>query len=685
MVRQLVRKFCWLQETHGSAHGCRASDKIDRKLAASPRAVSKNRLMHYLGLSLLFAFSSPVWAMSQDDIFMNARDAYKAQNEQTLALDAQQLQAQHYVLAPYADYWLMLLRLSQASNDAVHDFLDRYADLPFADRLRGEWLKVLGKRQDWQTFFEEFPNFNRDDVAVTCYALDGRAQQGDSVALAEGKPLWMVASEQPPNCNQLFDRMQKANVLTEDDIWARARLSLAEGKIAVAKAALQRLPKFEAANLKLIDKANDNPQRMLDKKVVSTKTRFGRELNLYMLDRMARSQADFALAAWKQLQPAYEADDRSYMWGRLALHAARRHDPAALEWFDHAQNLDKEQQAWKARAAMRVQNWPALQSAIEEMTPSQQEESVWRYWKARALKEQKQIPQANTILAQLSRESSYYGLLAEEELGDVMSEPPSYYKASEEEVQAIANMPGIQRALELERLELRWESRAEWILATRDFDDKQMIAAAELAARQEWYDLAIITADKTKFTHDFTLSYPTPYRDLIQSSAREQGLDEAWVYGLTRQESRFIIQAKSGVGASGLMQVMPATAKWIAKKLGLSDYRNVKISHLDTNIQMGTYYLRHVLDQMGGQALMATAAYNAGPGRARRWAAERPLEGAIYAETIPFSETRNYVQKVMSNSYFYAHRLGAKFQTLKQRLGVIAAGGGVMPAEDAEQ
>lgn len=636
-------------------------------------------------LSILFLFSSPVWALSQDEIFLNARDAYKAQNEQTLAQDTQQLQGQNYVLAPYADYWLMLLRLSQASNDSVHDFLTRYADLPFADRLRGEWLKALGKRQDWQTFFEELPNFNRDDVAVTCYALDGRAQQGDSLALAEGKPLWLVASEQPANCGQLFDRMQKANVLNDDDIWARVRLSLADGKITVAKAALQRLPKFDVANLKLVDKAFENPQRMLDKKVVSTKTRFGRELNLYMLDRMARSQADFALTTWKQLQPAYESDDRSYMWGRLALHAARRHDPEALEWFDHAQDLDKEQLAWKARAAMREQNWTALQSSIAEMPASQQDESVWRYWKARALKEQKQIPQANAILVDLGHERSYYGLLAQEELGDSISEVPSYSKATDDEVRTISNMPAVQRAFEFAKLDMRWESRIEWAWATKDFDDKQMIAAAELAARQEWYDLAIITADKTKFTHDFSLRYPTPYRDLIKNSAREQGLDEAWVYGLTRQESRFVTQAKSGVGASGLMQVMPATAKWIAKKLGLGDYHNSKISQLDTNVQLGTYYLRHVLDQMGGQPLMATAAYNAGPGRARRWAAGTPLEGAIYAETIPFSETRLYVQKVMSNAYFYAHRLGAKFQTLKQRLGVISGSGGVMPTEDVDQ
>ena len=246
--------------------------------------------------------------------------------------------------------------------------------------------------------------------------------------------------------------------------------------------------------------------------------------------------------------------------------------------------------------------------------------------------------------------------------------------------------PGIQRALELHRIDLRWEARNEWAWAMRDLDDRQLITAAEIAFREEWYDVAISTADKTKLTHDFALRFPTPYREKMQNYARENGLDEAWVYGLIRQESRFISYAKSGVGASGLMQVMPATAKWIARRIGITSYSHTMINELDTNIQFGTHYLRYTLDLMGGQPVMATAAYNAGPSRARRWADAQPLEGAIYAETIPFSETRNYVQKVMSNAYYYSHQVGAKLQTLKQRLGQVAGGGaGAATAEDAEQ
>jgi soluble lytic murein transglycosylase len=636
---------------------------------------------------LFFLVIAPVSAMDTDDMFNNARDAYKVKNDFALSNYTQQLQSQAYILAPYADYWLMLLRLNTADNQTVQAFLNKYADLPFADRLRGEWLKILAKRGDWQTFSVEYPNFQRDDVAVTCYALDYQAQNGDATALVKGLAIWRTASEQPANCASLFDRMQAAKVLNADEIWARFRLAMQVDKTALAYSIALRAPSIDAKSLKWIDSVVRNPQKFVEKRTASLKTKYGRELNLYGFDKLARSQPTIALDLWQKLQLDFEPEERSYFWGRFGLHAARRHDPGAYEWLGRAQNdsLDAEQMAWKARSALRSQDWSAVLATVAEMPQSQQDESVWRYWKARSLKEKKEIPAANLILVPLSREPSYYGILAMEELGDVMTGMPSSYKASEDEVKTVASLPGIQRAMELQKFDMRWEAKIEWQQATRDFDDRQKIAAAELAIRQGWYDLGINTAEKTNFIHDFALRYPTPYLDKVHSSARDQSLDEAWIYGLTRQESRFMHYAKSGVGASGLMQLMPATANWIAKRLGLSGYNNSMIHEMDTNIQMGTYYMRYVLDSMGDQTLMATAAYNAGPSRARRWADGKPMEGAIYAETIPFSETRNYVQKVMGNAYFYAQRLGTKVQTLKQRLGVIAGTGGTLAVDESEQ
>ena len=628
-------------------------------------------------LSLVLFGASPAWGMSADQTFNHAQNAYQSKNAKALAEDASQLHAQKYVLAPYADYWLMLITLSTADKAVVRDFLSQYAEYPFADRVRGEWLKSLAKCQDWEGFFEELPNFRREDLAVSCYVLEGRAKKEDVFALTEGKSLWMSSAEQPANCENLFDLMQAAKVLTQDDIWARFRLAMQEGKVALAKTIVQRDASVSKLELKLIDTVYQNPQAALEKKIIPFKSHLGRALNLYAIDKLARKKLDEGLVAWSTYMTQFEADEQSYMWGRLAMQAARRHDDQALSLYEKVKNseLDQNELAWKVRAALLDRNWSVVLACIDDMKATQQEEQVWRYWKARAYKAQNAIPKANALLVTLAREHTFYGLLARDELGDVVMELPSNYIPSESEVKAVQNHPAIQRALELQRLEMRWESRAEWAWATKDFDDRQMLGAAELAIRQSWYDLAISTAEKTKFVHNFVLRYPAPYRETMQPFAKENGLEEAWVYGLTRQESRFVTFAKSGVGASGLMQVMPATAAWIAKKAGINDYRQNMIHQTDTNIKLGTYYLRYTLDLMSGQAAMATAAYNAGPGNARHWAPKKPIEGAIYAETIPIAETRQYVQKVMANTCFYSSRLGTKSMSLKQRLGVIIGDG----------
>ncbi len=614
-----------------------------------------------------------------DDDFLQARSAYDKKNAIALYDYVQQLQNQHYLLAPYADYWLMLLNLEDADNQTVTDFLNKYSDYPFTDRLRGEYLKKLAKKQDWAAFSNEISNYQLEDPAVACYAAESSAVNGDASVLEGAKSLWMQAKEQPANCTSLYDRMQAAGVLTEDDIWERFRLVLADSRINLAKAIVKRSKTFETSQYKLIDKAYSSPQLVLNKRLVSFKTRFGRELNLFALNRIAKTDSLQALSAYKSVEDLFKPEDRSNFYGNLALQAAQRQEPQALQWYERADSTDlnKEQLAWFVRAGLREKNWPVVLKAVAKMAPEQADEGAWRYWKARALKAQNQSLEANTLFAKLSTERHFYGWLAQDEMDDVMSAPLNTYKVSDADVDEIASRPAFQRAEALQRLNFRWEAKSEWVQATKDFDDRQLLAAAEFAARKNWYDLAIITADKTTEMHDFALRYPTPYRNLVKPASSEQAIDEAWVYGIMRQESRFNYSARSGAGASGLMQLMPATAKWAAKRVGINNYNNGMIHDLDTNITLGTYYLRYTLDLMNGQETMATAAYNAGPSRAKKWAAITPLEGAIYAETIPFSETRSYVQKVMANAHLYAARLGLKTMSLKQRLGVVPSSIGV--------
>lgn len=630
-------------------------------------------------MSMLFVLNKHTFALSGDAEFLEARAAYDKKNVVALTEYVQQLQNQNYILAPYATYWLMLLNLEEADNQSVIDFIYAYSEYPFADRVRGEYLKKLAKNQDWVNFSEEIKNYLQNDVAVACYAAEASAINGDNSLLEAAKSIWMTAKEQPGNCSTMFDRMQNMGILKEEDVWVRFRLALAENRMTLAKAILKRSKTFETNQLKLIDKAYTNPSQVLAKKSISFKTRLGRELNLFVLNKLAKSDSKQALSAFNKIDSIFTAEDKSYFYGRLALHAAQRHEPDALQWFKLADKeninnetiLNKDQLAWYVRAALRDKNWPEVLNAVAKMSPEQMQEGAWRYWKARAYKAQNKTLDANILFAKLATERHYYGWLAQDELDDMMSTPLKLYKVSDLEVEDINTKEAFQRVEALQRLDFRWEAKSEWALATKDFDDKQLLSAAAFAMRKNWYDLAIITADKTTEIHDFDLRYPMPYRNLMKPAASERGVDEAWVYGITRQESRFMHYARSGVGAAGLMQLMPATAKWAASRAGIGDYSHSMIHDLDTNIALGTYYMAYTKDLFSGQETMATAAYNAGPSRAKKWMATAPLEGAIYAETIPFSETRSYVQKVMANANLYAPRLGLKAISLKQRLGVI--------------
>lgn len=644
-----------------------------------------------ISLSIAFCvmcFAGSAQAISDRALFEQARKSYAVKNEIALAEDVRQLKEQEYLLAPYADYWLMLLTLEQADHADVLNFLVQYADMPFADRLRGEWLKKLGKQQDWPLFFGHYADFKRDDVAVKCYALYGHTQLGDADVTADTRNLWLTTTDLPSSCNQLFDAMQKIGGLSDDDIWARLRLALQAGKLGLAKSIASRLADFDQKNLQLLDIAQQSPQVLLEGKPalikvgqkktrvdtsVSFTARDGIEINLFALDRLARTDVDQAATTFERLQSKFSAENRAFGWGRIAFHAARRHHPLALEYYALAKDgyLDSEQLAWQVRAALRAGDWNVVLNAITSMSASQADEAAWRYWRARALKEKNLQLEANAILGPLSRERHYYGWLAAEEIESALSNVQESYTATDFDVMAVASQLGIKRAIELQHLDMRWEAKAEWVWATRNFDDKQLIAAAEHAMRHKWYDIAISTADNTRHLHDFSLRYPLPYRDLFRAAARNENVDEAWIYGLVRQESRFMHYAKSGVGAAGLMQLMPATAKWAAKRMGLSGYSNDSIHDLTSNIGIGTYYMQYTLKLLGDNAVLATAAYNAGPSRAKRWMSDKSLEAAVYIESIVFNETRSYVQKVMANAQMYTPRLGLPVQSLKSRLGVV--------------
>lgn len=643
-------------------------------IARAPVALSKlwrHALLAALGV-FYFAATAPVRAESQDGLILGAAQAYRAQDAERLAYYASRVEPG--ILDPYLAYWQLELRINQAEAQEVAAFLDRHSDTLVAEKLRAAWLKRLAREQNWPQFLNFFSGLASPDAELTCAHIWARARNGNSAALLEAKPLWFDGADLPATCTTVFEALRADNLLTGDDVWTRIRLANEAGNVGVARSLLRFLPSADAPNSSAFSLALENPQRALAERPFDAGRRVNREMMLLALARLARTDPAIALPYWLPLEERFSEDERAYAWGQLAFNAARRHDPLALSWYQKSRlsSLSDLQLAWRARAALRKIEWDEVALSIQAMSAAEQRQPTWRYWLARAYKAQNKVGQANALLAPLSTEFHYHGQLAAEELGAMAGNPPVEAKPENEVMRDVARLLPIQRALALYRLDLRSEAMREWIWAIRGFDDRQLLAAAELAREANWIDRSINTADKTLRMHDFSLRFPAPYRHVLGSYARERALDEAWVYGLIRQESRFIQVARSSVGASGLMQIMPATAQWVAGRMGLKNFRPAHINDIGTNAQFGTYYLRYVLDGAGGDPVIATAAYNAGPGRAQRWRGDSAMEGAIYTETIPFNETRDYVQKVMSNAMYYAARFNHPPIPLKQRLGRVS-------------
>jgi soluble lytic murein transglycosylase len=618
------------------------------------------------------------------EVYQQAKQAYQARNLPVLTESLETLKQRKSPLTPYLQYWQMILTMDQLSYYQVQAFLQENNESLLSQRVRELWLKRLGRVQFWDQFVEmrgQMPNYyNMNDTGNQCFQVQASIALDDPAAYEDGKKLLISGKELPADCQGMLEALQEVGVLDENLLLSVYRDALFANKPGLAKVLAKRSRKADPALLKQIDDVAQNPALVLKKGNIQDRTGYGRALYLYAIHRQAKADVALAQTSYQKYSPLLTNEEKQLIQAYIALESARKHEPEAAKAFAKLDTnvLNTEQWEWYARSVLREQDWPQLLKVINSMPNSLSEEHTWRYWKARALKAKGQVVDANLILAKLSQERHFYGWLAAEELGPVAGEPMATFQPADEEVRQFARLPTIKRIEALFDAEARYEARLEWMYLLEALDDPSRIVAAQYALLKGWYDLTVLAADKTSRTHNFELRYPTPYRDYLQKASKARAIDEAWVYGIIRQESRFMHYAKSSVGAGGLMQVMPATAKWIAKKLGWSTYHDGMLHDIDTNVNLGTYYMRYTLDTFNGQEAMATAAYNAGPGRAKRWAANVPLEGAIYTETIPFSETRNYVKKVLANAHMYAPRLGLPVMTLKKRLGTIPALGTVV-------
>ncbi|KAB2927542.1 MAG: lytic transglycosylase domain-containing protein [Dechloromonas sp.] len=610
---------------------------------------------------------------TRDEIFIAAREAFR--NGDRLRLDNAAARIGNHELAAYVENYRLRMRMDDGNSASLRDFLARHDGTSVAERLRADWIRWLGKRSAWNEIEREYPLLQAPETDITCLQQQARLARGDRSVFDEADRLWLTLHEPPESCRPVLDALVAAQRLSVDDIWARARRQIELNRPGQARTTLDYLPDSQSPEGKSFELTIAGPQRQLATQSANWHgSRASRELAAIAIQRIAVNDPRAAAEELEKRQKRLDDTQREWAWGQIALQAARRHLPETLDWYARAglSPLSDEAVQWKVRAALRAQDWGTVRDAIQGMPAELAGRPEWVYWLGRAYKAGGRSAEADALFARIAGQANFYGNLADEELGRSLMPPPRARALSPEELREANGNAGLRRALAFFRLDMRTEGVREWNWSLRGMNDRQLLSAAELARRQQIWDRAINTADRTKEEHDYALRFLAPYDEQVRPAARNQTLDDAWVYGLMRQESRFITNAKSSAGASGLMQLMPATAKWVAKKIGLRDYHHGRVNDTETNVLLGTSYMRLVMENLDNHPVLASAAYNAGPGRAKRWRADRPLEGAIYAETIPFSETRDYVKKVMSNAVYYSALFTGRPDSLKARLGTIA-------------
>ena len=495
--------------------------------------------------------------------------------------------------------------------------------------------------------------------------------QAEAAAREARQSLLNIKDSASDGCIALTEALLADNRIL---IWNRVRALVEQNQLNTAKRIGTRvLHGRRPIDQTLLTQAIDRPAAFLAAHERQP-TKLQLELAILAVARLARDDPQQAAEYAAALDPLLTPEQRGAVWGRIGHMAALRLMREANEWYrrggEYVGGPDAvrrdEVLEWHVRTALRAHDWETVRAVIGRMPTAVRDDPTWIYWDGRALQELRRPAEAQEQFMRISQQFHFYGQLAAEELGQAIALPPRAEPPSAEEMATFESNSGFARALKFYELGLRTEGNREWNWQMRGLSDRRLIAAAEFARQRSVLDRMISTSDRTKSEFDFTQRFPTPFRESLVQYSAPLGLDENWIYGLIRQESRFIMDLRSSAGANGLMQLMPATAHYVARRLNVPNFTLARVNELNVNLQLGTGYLKMVLDDLDGSPPLATAAYNAGPGRPRAWRSSLagPVEGAIFAETIPFNETRDYVKKVMSNSTYYAALYNTKSPSL---------------------
>ncbi|EXC25377.1 transglycosylase SLT domain protein [Acinetobacter sp. 907131] len=632
----------------------------------------------WLGAMCLLGCSFTYAAEEQFNDALNA-----ANSGNTALLDQYQLAMQNDVLGYYPEYWKLNTNLGFQPTASIVSFAQRYPQSAMAEKLAADYVEEKVKQADFASAQPVLSYVTNPDQAENCALAQVRAKSGDALVFAEYKDVWLATESQPESCLGLGRMMLSSPLMSAQDkqqrLWVQLRSGLSGQALATAQTlglnlSLAQLNQIQANPLNYLwsaPKTNDADYAYL----------------IFALGRLANNDLSNAFSNVQRVAQGTPQNVQKYLYRTVAYIGGttvmkNNFNREVLQYFDasYGYPLSPEEAEIYARQAIRFGAWESLIRAIDSMTVTQKQEDRWQYWLARA-SEQRGDSASKATAQQIYRKlaqagDDYHNLLAKDRLGERYNHQPYDDQPTASDLRRLDQNIHFNRAFTLRRINANpTYTNREWNWAVRQaylqHDDGLLLAAAKRAHDMGWYDRAIYAADRTTNKHNDTYRYVTPHKTNVVSHSYNAGIDPAWAYGLMRQESRFVTSARSHVGAGGLMQIMPDTAKLIARQMG-ETYNPAALNEMNTNIRYGTFYLSMIQGQLSNNPVLATAGYNAGPNRARRWQPDyQSISADQYTETIPLLETRDYVKHVMTNATHYGVILGQGAQSLSQRMKVI--------------
>jgi soluble lytic murein transglycosylase len=567
-----------------------------------------------------------------------------------------------YPLEPYLAYDELTARLKSADNAEIERFLLEHGDLPQANWMKLRWLRSLAERGDWQPFVKYYDpklNFTELDCLYGQYQLSHNLR---TAGYANADKLWLTGKTLPGACDALFARWASEGQLTEGKRWQRVKLAAQARNYALAGSLVNSLSSLAPQGRLMLDVAQ-KPELLKQPERFQPADEAMADVVSLGLRRLARQDPEQAMQLLDNYAASmhFSSEEKVAIAREIGLGLARRFDPRALDLmtrYDPALR-DNTVTEWRLRLLLRLGRWEDAYQLTRRLPEDLATTNRWRYWQARSLElaepHNSQVP---SLYRTVAKERDFYGFLAADRSQEPYALNHKPLVASQALVNKVRNTPGVRRALEFHARGQIVDGRREWYHVSRLFSRDEMVVQAKLAYDMGWYFPAIRTISQAQYWDDLDIRFPMAHRDALIREAGNRGLHSSWLFAITRQESAFMDDARSGVGAMGLMQLMPATAKETARKFSIPLASPQQVLDPDKNIQLGAAYLSQVQSQFNGNRVLASAAYNAGPGRVRQW-----LRGAdhlsfdVWVESIPFDETRQYVQNVLSYAVIYGEKL----------------------------